>query len=166
MTLRFELAQYPETIQEFELAAQQKYDEALELMVAGKGSAGIYLMGYVAEMLLKNAYFRFMGLRPADLIGPRLGPARTQGRVLVPEISSEGYHNLHFWALLLIRTRCKIGRLLPIELGNRLIHCTRRLCQHWWVGMRYRYDRCDTRHVETVFSDVNWLRDHYLRLWR
>jgi hypothetical protein len=167
MTLRFELEQCPETIQEFELAAQQKYDEALDLMVSGKGGAGIYLMGYVAEMLLKNAYFRFIGLRPADRIDEsRRVPARRRGEALLGRGSCEGYHSLRFWTLLLIHERGRTGRLLPIEIRNRFVHCTRRLYQHWWIGMRYRYDRCDTRHVRTVFSDVNWLRDHYLRLWR
>lgn len=57
MSLRSRLESQPETIQEFELAAEERYYEGLELMVSGRSGGGVYLMGYVGEMILKVAYF-------------------------------------------------------------------------------------------------------------
>ena len=50
------------TLEDFENSAFSKYEAALELITQPAGThqgAGVYLMGYVAEMLLKSAYFRF-----------------------------------------------------------------------------------------------------------
>ena len=57
MAMRLRLQPLPETVQEFELAAEDRYWAGMELMTRGDGATGIYLMGYVAEMLLKNSYF-------------------------------------------------------------------------------------------------------------
>ena len=57
MALRPRLQPTLETIQEFELAAEERYWAGLELMTRGDALTDIYILGYVAEMLLKNSYF-------------------------------------------------------------------------------------------------------------
>ncbi|MCK4342466.1 MAG: hypothetical protein KAY37_12170 [Phycisphaerae bacterium] len=164
MTLRRQTEKQEETLQEMELAAELRFGEGLQLLYEGWRSGGVYLLGYVAEMLLKISYFRYRGANPSDLVS--LAPARTAGQVLIPGIAYESYHSLRFWAALLFETRRWQGRPLPAEVADPFVQRTRRLYQTWWVEMRYRQDYADEWDVENVLSDVTWLRDHYALLWR
>lgn len=58
----------PETIGGFETAAEERYWDGIEMLTSPgpHRAAGIYLIGYAAEMLLKTASFRFNGSTPAD----------------------------------------------------------------------------------------------------
>jgi hypothetical protein len=164
--LRDRLQSQPETLQEFELAAEQKYGEAIELMTAGYSGAGIYLMGYVSEMLLKVGYFRYIGNTPTDLIEPGLGVAYKRGQLLIPHVHHESYHSLRFWALLLVEERQHRNNPLNPPLEGDFLACSQRLYQYWWVEMRYRRDLAVPDDVETVYSDTTWLRDNHAMLWR
>lgn len=166
MTLRVRLSQHPETIQEFRIAAETRYLDGLELMVAGRPAAGIYMMGYAAEMLLKNAYFLFTGAGPRDLVRPRLVPALRAAQALIPSVVHEAYHSLSFWALLLLEARRWQRRPFRDGLEAPFRQRTRRLYQNWWVEMRYRRDLAGSRHVRCIYDDVSWLRANYDLLWR
>lgn len=166
MTLRTELSQHPETIQEFDIAAEARYYDGLELMAAGRTGAGIYLVGYAAEMLLKCAYFLLTGASPGDPVAPRLVPARSRGRFLVPGVPDEQFHSLRFWSLLLLNERRWRNRPVPDLLGAQFCQRARRLYQNWWIGIRYRRDLSVPRHAETVYDDVSWLRSRFVFLWR
>lgn len=166
MPLRYRVENEPESIQELELAAREKYLEGLELMVSGQPGGGIYLMGYAAEMLLKTAFFLFEGARPADLVLPRLAPALHLAQTLIPDVNHETYHSLRFWALLLIERRCQQNRPLPDEVEARLRQGTRRLHQNWYVAMRYHADRSDRLEMRSVDDDVTWLEENHPALWR
>ncbi len=166
MPLRQRLEAVPETIQEFDLAAAQKYQEGTALITGGYNGAGIYLLGYSAEMLLKSAYFRYTGARPTDLTQPRLGAALNAGRRYVPLISHEAYHSLRFWSLLLREVRRHENRPLPSAVDAPFVSRTRRLYQNWWIGMRYHQEQATLLEARSVYSDVTWLRDNYIALWR
>ncbi len=117
MSLRSQLASKAETLQEFSIAAAEKYDEGQRLIAENDFGAGIYLLGYAAKMILKNAYFRFTGAAVSDEIGPRLFPAKAAGDDrhrggLIPGISPESFHSLRFWAMLLQATRANQRRLI------------------------------------------------------
>src|SRR5438132_12581385 len=56
----------PESIREFRASAGQRYDDGLALAGTGNRTAAIYLWGYVAEMILKAAYFSLLGLAEHD----------------------------------------------------------------------------------------------------
>ncbi len=165
MPLRYRNESELETLQEMEFAAEDKYWEGIELLSSGRGGGGVYLLGYVAEMLLKIAYFRFIGARPADRVGAYLGPARNAGRLLIPGIDREQYHSLRFWASLLFQRRRQEHRPLPDDVAAPFRQRTRRLYQAWWVEMRYRRDRCEAWDSHNVYEDVTWLRNHYAALW-
>jgi hypothetical protein len=96
MSLRGSLDLVPETVQEFDIAASEKLTSGQALIVAGDSGAAIYLLGYSAEMLLKNAYFRLTGAALADEIESRLKPARSsaKGSHMIPNISDESYYSL------------------------------------------------------------------------
>lgn len=166
MTLRSRLSRHPETIQEFRLAAETRYLDGLELMMAGRQGAGIYVMGYAAEMLLKNAYFLFTGAGPRDFVRPRLVPALRAAQVLIPSVGHEGYHSLSFWALLLLESRRWQRRPFRDGIEGPFLQRTRRLYQNWWVEMRYRSDPPGSLDARSVYDDVSWLRAHYHLLGR
>ncbi len=168
MPLRQRIAGQPETIQELELAAQERYLEALELLASGYPDGAVNLLGYVAEMLLKEVYSLSTGARPGDLVGPRLGPARTAGQNLprLRGVKHEHYHSLRFWALLIVETRRTCSRRLPADTEARLHQRTRRLYQNWSIEMRYRRGLVTHREAQSVLEDVTWLLDNHVALWR
>lgn len=166
MTLRRRLETVPETVQEFDFASVQKYREGTVLMTAGHLGGGIYLLGYSAEMLLKNAYLRYTGASAVDRVQPRLAPALAAGRLYIPVVSHESYHSLRFWALLLREVRRRQRRPLAPLIDASFTARTRRLYQTAWVGMRYRQDLATVQEAQNAQSDVAWLHRHYAELWR
>ncbi len=166
MALRGRLSVITETIQEFNLAADEKYREGQHLVAGGDLGAGIYLLGYAAEMILKNAYFRFTGAGLGDATQPRLAPARSVGGRLIPAIRDEFYHSLRFWAMLLQAVRTDQGRpWADTEFVLEFERCTERLYNSWWVEMRYRCNQANPDEALQVLSDVGWLRTHLTILW-
>ncbi len=121
MAMRLRLQPVLETIQEFELAAEERYWTGIELMMRGDGATGIYLMGYAAEMLLKNSYFLLDLLTtPTFPVGSQLALAKNAAKNnFLPQYLFTNYHDLIFWSLLLTEKRRQEGRpLLPqIELA-------------------------------------------------
>lgn len=117
----------PETLQDFELAAQDRYWEGLELLLAGRDAGGVYLLGYTAEMLLKLASFRLESVKPTDTIKPRLAPVRNWMKQTCPGIDYEGFDSLVFWATYLRAKRRQQGRPLDPLTESQLAQRTRRL---------------------------------------
>ncbi len=166
MTLRRRLEAVPETVQKFDFASAQKYREGVALAATGHLGGGISLFGYSAEMLLKNAYFRYTGASAVDRIQPRLAPALAAGRLYIPAVPHESYHSLQFWALLLRAQRRRQLRPLPPLVDASFTARTRRLHQTAWIGMRYRRDQATAQEAQNAQSDAAWLQRHYLELWR
>ena len=165
MALRDRLRSSPETLQDFEIAANEKYWEAMELMLAGQKAAGIYLMGYVAEMRLKLAYFRIIGERLTTEVRPLLGPVRTEAGQL--GLDPENYHSLRLWSELLIKRRTALGKTSASgELEKTLRGVANTLYDLWWVEMRYRPDSATEDEMNLVFDGVSWLDRNYMSLWR
>lgn len=148
------------------MAASQKSRVGAALIAAGYDGAGIYLLGYSVEMLLKNAYFRFSGAQPADRIAALLGPAQQTAQRLIPGVPRETFHSLHFWALLLRAKRRQQNDPLSAVLDAPFVSRTRRLYQNWWIGMRYRPDSAQPREALILLDDVDWLRANHGKLWR
>jgi|SRR5687767_8998396 hypothetical protein len=163
--LRRRLEAVPEVLQDFDLAAEQKYWEGLELLLAGHRAGSIYVLGYEAEMILKYACFRALGHRPGTAVAGLFGPAKKWMQIRRPMIRSEGYHSLWFWMHNLRATRRTLGNPMPIATDVEIVRRIRRLYQIWWVEMRYRPDRAHAGEVLTVFDDVSWLRANRIQLW-
>jgi hypothetical protein len=165
MPLRLRLQPLPETIQEFELAAEERYWTGLELMTRGDGAAGIYLMGYAAEMVLKNSYFLLdKQTTPAFPVGSQLGLAKLAAQQtpgFLPQYQFKSYHDLLFWALLLVEKRRQGGRPLPPNVGLPLMQHVQRLADNWFVELRYRSAQATASEMSEVYEDVTWIRDHY-----
>jgi hypothetical protein len=164
--LRLRLQQQAETVQDFEISAEERFYEGLEALTRRNLGAGMYLMGYAAEMLLKNAVFRFNGASLADPIYPQLGPARARGRNYGNVPLDESFHSLQFWFSLLCQDRAVSQRPLAPALHAQGTRCVQRLYENWWVEMRYRPDQATGVEAEEVLEDVGWLWENYLDLWR
>jgi hypothetical protein len=165
MALRKQLELVDETLSEVAVAAEEKYWEGLDLLTSGRTGAGIYLMGYTAEILLKIAAFRFDGARPDDLMTARLPAAKQWMKQHAPNVVPEGYHGLDFWLRYLDLRREQAGRMLPRGLRGELAHRVGRIYVVWWVEMRYRADRATILHGSRIFQDVTWLRENFVQIW-
>lgn len=161
MPLRHRIQQDPQTVQELLLASDQRFREGIELIASGHRAGGAYLLGYVAEMLLKHACFTFDGARPFDSVPPRLGPARQWARRFVPSVPHEGYHSIMFWALVVRGKRRQRGQPLPAPIEARLLQRAHRLHGLWSVEMRYRRDLLERREASIIYDDVVWFVDHH-----
>lgn len=164
MTLRELNENTPEAILEFQAAAEDRYWEAFALMTEGYHSAGIYLAGYVAEMLLKSAYFAFSGQSLTAEVWPMLAPAWNRGCIYFPtsfSTSAREYHNLDFWARLLREERRRNGVALPWYTDNAYLGHTRLLHLTWWVEMRYRHAQATAQDAEEALEAISWLRSYY-----
>jgi hypothetical protein len=162
--LRVRLEATPELLQDFELAAEEKYRQGLDLLQRHPGG-GIYLLGYCAEMILKYACFRAQGYRPGTVLSGLFGPARSWMMVRYPNVEPEGYHSLRFWMYYLRARRRQLGNALPARVDWQLVRRTRRLYQIWWVEMRYRPDQAQPQEAAATYDDVSWLRANRVRLW-
>src|SRR5437899_6607599 len=98
----------PESIREFRVSAQRRFDEGMALAAGGHRTGAIYLWGYAAEMTLKAAYFAVIGLaerEPITWVG-HLQPAIARGIGFGIAWPPQGAgHNVRAWAELLVAER-------------------------------------------------------------
>lgn len=146
-----------ELLQDFELAAEERFLDAQELLARGHGTGATYLVGYVAEMLLKNAVFRFDGARPFDKIYPRLSPAKKWAQRSLPGIPFTSYHDIWFWAHVLRKKRSEKGRPLPPVVSQNLMRIAFRLSRAWSVELRYFGFEVTVDFARRSFEDVTWI---------
>lgn len=158
MPPRHRILASPATVQDLVLASEERFWEGIELLVAGRRGAGIYLLGYAAEMILKVACFVADGARPYHPVEGRLAPARRWARDHRPGVRHEGYHSLWFWAAVLRRKRALRGRPLPGSVDAPLMQRVHRMQGIWVVGLRYKPDEAEHREAETFLDDVAWIR--------
>lgn len=79
MSLKSVLSGRDETLQEVYLAAESRYRKGCFLLDGGQWDGGIYLLGYVAEILLKLAYCRLdPDIELDQLMEARLSVARVR----------------------------------------------------------------------------------------
>jgi hypothetical protein len=155
-----------ELLQDFELASAERYQDARELLVKGNATGATYLSGYVAEMLLKNAVFRFDGARPADRVFPRLAPAKKWAQKELPSLKFTTYHNVLFWAHVLRKKRMIKGRPLAEPIAQNLLRIAWRVERAWDVQLRYFGREVSMQAALRVFDDVTWIKKNHSHLWR
>ncbi len=160
MPLRSRLESSPETLGDFELAAEERYWEGMELLLVPRNAMGIYLLGYSAEMLLKSAFFRLDGATPRDVVKPRLKSAKTNQ--LIP---AESYHSLLFWLAVIRESRIRQSKPLDAAFDRLAGRRISGIYDEWWIEMRYRPDSAQLNEAGMILEDVTWLRDNYLIFW-
>ena len=145
-----------------ELAAEQRYWDGLALALADTGNetGALYLLGYVAEMLLKTAYFRLAGVPDADNIAPSLKAASNNAAWLGGNL-----HNLRSWVALLNAVRFDEGKPWDVLTAVTVERHVLIIDSHWRESIRYTAFAATVAEVEEVLTSVDWLHDNYDTLW-
>lgn len=159
-------------IQEYERAASEHQESGLVLL-AGGYAQGIALMALSVEMVLKAAYFHFVGYTPDQPISRAdLRDAESDIRTLGVALNPEGFHNLLFWAEALVAVRQQGfpvrthggTRVVPAVAASlmsprdetALLDGAARLRTNWSIGDRYKsmQPHADKQDLENVFDDA------------
>lgn len=150
----------PDSIRELRAAARQRFDDALALSVAGRRTGAIYLWGYTAEMILKAAYFSFLGLGEAVQITwkAHLRPAIDRGRVLGVAWPFEGAgHNVRAWAELLVAERAATAAAAYAGTLDRDVQKHgQRIEQIWRETLRYHKNFAYAHEVRQAREASEW----------
>jgi len=134
------------------------------LAIAGQRTGAIYLWGYAAEMLLKAAYFTFIGVpKLRSLTFPQdIQPAIARGRVLGIAWPAQGAgHNVRAWAELLVIVRAATpGGAFSARFGVQVQRCGQRISELWRETLRYHKNVAYEHEVDHVRGAVSWLLSH------
>jgi len=146
-----------------ERASTQRFWDALALATgeAGHEVGAIYLFGYVAEMLLKTAYFRVTGVPPGQDIAPHLTATRRNAF-----LRGGNLHNLPGWFDLLNDVRYFQGKAWPVVTAALIERHVLTVNAHWRESLRYASLSATNAELEEVLTSVDWLLGNYNVLWR
>ncbi len=169
LLLRDRLHRHNPSVQDFELAAESRLDDAMTLLLANRLLGAIYLFGYVAEIYLKIAVYRRLGARQTAQVHVMFRQAHRRAQELGLSQHFEQWesgHGLMFWARLLWSLPNPDGRELGSEERCSLYRHVRRIEDRWTVNMRYSVDTSSRREAETVQTSVEWIKRNRVALWR
>lgn len=160
MPKRLQVRLKPDTIEQFRLAAYSRFEEGMVLAANDKRTAAIYLWGYVAEMLIKAAYFEFIGHDPAAPITwqSELRPAIDRGRVnfrIAPWPNNGAGHHVANWGQLLVLERAARNPY-PSHFGLQVQQHSLRIGEIWSEILRYRKNTAYPFEVDQVRQAVDW----------
>lgn len=137
------VSQIHESISIYEKAAEARYLEGWELIRQGYRGGGVYLLGYVAEILLKAVFFRSNGYDLNDPISPKIRKSVGVSRM----------HDASEWARRIIESRNE----LEASLKDNLIAYAQIISNHWNESLRYR-DLTPTDEELDEFTDaIAWI---------
>jgi hypothetical protein len=149
------------TTRDFRLAARQRFEEAKRSAAVGDRLIGVYLCGYAAEMLLKAAYFRFIGKKLTDPIN--MNDMRlAKGRANTPGIAwGRNFHDLPSWKELLIEERRIHGSSCSPSFGGSFNVGVANIHANWREDIRYHTNRPRVGEVSSTFQAAAWLMTNY-----
>lgn len=140
MPLRRIVKAAPEALSDMLLAAEDRYREAEELLVAQEFEGAVYLFGYAAEMWLKAVCLRLRGHGPSTPVKAALPPIKAWMAAVAPGVAFTDYHDLRFLAQCVVQLRQAHGRPLTGPLAADLqSQIATGLHEEWVVDMRYRH---------------------------
>lgn len=152
----------PDCIAEFRAAALQRSLDAIALEAAGRRSGAIYLWGYVAEMILKAAYFdvnrsrvdRFPVSQPIEMSDLRTALA-THAGVANPR----NLHHLALWddALVNRRAGTPVLNYADPAFGNLVRAKAQKLYGLWSVELRYHRNIAYPHEITQAREAAEWL---------
>jgi HEPN domain-containing protein len=143
-----------ETVQDLELSAWRRLDEAKVLYAERRFHAAIYVAGLSAEMYLKTACFFVDGAKPGDAAWPRLSRAAPNPRLR---------HDLWFWCQQLIALRRDYGLA---RAPNRFLRVIADVYMDWFNEMRYRPGSAGENDAARFIFQVEWLANNHAALRR
>jgi hypothetical protein len=157
---RLQVLEPVETWPSLHSAAQERYWDGVDLATSPetRGTAAIYLLGYVAEILLKVAFFRVIRCPPGQAVDLRT--ITTHGAW-----TRANLHNLVGLADLLIAERCIQNRAFDPVFAGQLKTSVLTVANHWRETLRYRYTPAVEPELVEVYQNVDWLRTNATLLW-
>src|SRR5262249_46893628 len=127
--------------------------------------AAVYLAGYVAEMILKAAYFRLRGwsptapIRMADLRNAVNHAVTVRGVTFAPPgRRCPDLHHLPGWRDLLIAERSHHGPAYLPRFRRALVARVSALALNWSPELRYHSNRPHRAEVRVSLEAADWLR--------
>lgn len=138
-----------DTIAEFERAAEARFQEATLLMQHGFRGAAAYLFGCCAELVVKAAAFRFLGLGPHDRITKAVRDQVWNDAVNIMGIQfRKDGHDAPGWAKWLAEARKRVAAAYDPAWEADLLQHSGTAHAVWLPDMRYR-------ELEAVISDAD-----------
>lgn len=155
--LRVQRTEPTDTWGGLERAAEERFWDGLTLSVEGRESDAVYLWGYLAEMLLKSALFKLMGLASTDDIWS----VKTTRNLGIPKS-----HSLKNLADYLIIQRIAVRNPMSMTLSTLLRLHVYGINDNWREVLRYRHTKASSSETVVVYNGVEWLIENYDDLWR
>jgi len=155
-----------DTWAELQRAADERYWDGMSLATdpEDRRCGALYLWGYVAEMLLKVAYYRIRSVPYGEDLRNELAGMRD--RALALGFTWRGnWHNLESLVSLLIQERSTRGRPLDAYFAEELRHHIDAIAENWSETLRYKDVRALPEETALVFRSLDWLRSHVTELW-
>jgi len=159
---RLAVAEPVETWPGMRQAAETRFWDGLALAAGESDHAAgaVYLLGYVAEMLLKTAYFRFVGVPPGENLAPHLRAVRAHAAW-----TGRNLHDLRSWVDFLVDVRRLQGQPLPPAFAGQARVQTLAVDVHWRESLRYTSLPALDLELSQVYDGVEWLRLNHTALW-
>jgi hypothetical protein len=155
-----------DTRSELERAAWERYWDGVTLATdAGVRSTGaIYLLGYVAQVTLKSAYYRVRQVPATQDLSAELRGLRARATVL--GVNWQGnWHNLDSLARLLVTERRVREQAMDPMFEATFQGHVRVVSLNWTETLRYKDTRAESPEVEAVYDSTDWLLINYENLW-
>ena len=154
-----------ETVSDVLLAADDRYAEAEDLIVAGRFDGAIYLLGYSAEMWMKAACLALQGLPPSAPVKSSLAPLKTWMQARAPSIAFTNYRSVVFLVEFAVAKRRDANRPLAASLlGELRQRVVDGVYEDWTVIMRYRRSNVTAAQAWVMLANVWWLRTNWTSL--
>ncbi len=158
-----------DTWAELERAGEIRFWEACALATGAEPmrTGAIYLLGYVAELIIKCAYFRLRGIAALDDVGPELRFAPRRAQAIRGGFAWKGnLHSIQEWARLLVIERRERGKPLPPPIHVSFLTVVSVIVAEWSEILRYKDTAATDNELHDMFQGVEWLRANCRRLWR
>lgn len=158
-----------DTWAEMERAGEVRFWEAFALATGSEPmrTGAIYLLGYVAELIIKCAYFRLRGVAALADVGPELKFAPRRAGTIHGGFTWKGnLHSIQNWASLLIIERRERGKPLPAPTHVSFLTEVSAIVAEWSEILRYKDAAATDNEFHNMFQSVDWLRMNCRQLWR
>jgi hypothetical protein len=157
----------PDSIKRLQRAAEQRFEDARQLLDEKRLLASLYFFGYSVEMVLSAAYYRSAGFSPnmpidRDTRQRRMAYARSLRTPNGQPLMESDPHPLVGWARFLQWQRSASGELTAreVHLLKEAIHHAERAYKHWRPELRYKTMQVTVDQVEDVHEAASWFIQH------
>jgi hypothetical protein len=165
MPIRQIIQASPETLSDMLLAAEDRYQDAEELLAQRRFDGCVYLLGFAAEMWLKAVCMRLRALGPAAPVLPALAALRGVMRQIAPAVSFANYHDLSFYVGCIEVLRSQQGRPLTSNIQSELhSKMVGDFYDEWIVDMRYRRLGLIEQQAWQSLESAWWIKSNWVQL--